>query len=308
MSLLKITTGKIHRAQKCVNFGPEGIGKTTFASKFPNPLFIDTEGGTSHLDVARVMCPQKWDDLIALIDEIASANVCKTLVIDTIDWAEQIASAHICEKYRVKSIEQMGYGKGYTYLAEEMERFLAALNKVIDSGKHVVLNAHAKMRKQELPDEQGAFDRWELKLTRNVAPLIKEWADLLLFINYKTFVTVSDDKVTAKAKGGKRVMYASHHPCWDAKNRHGLPDEMPFDYEQIAFIFDEQPKTDKTEVVDIVANLNELMVKAGVSEDDVRSVLAKSKSYDPEKPLGDYAEKLIAKWPKVVEQIQSSTF
>ena len=307
MSLLKITTGKIHRAQKCVNFGPEGIGKTTFASKFPNPLFIDTEGGTSHLDVARVMCPQKWDDLIALIDEIASANVCKTLVIDTIDWAEQIASAHICEKYRVKSIEQMGYGKGYTYLAEEMERFLAALNKVIDSGKHVVLNAHAKMRKQELPDEQGAFDRWELKLTRNVAPLIKEWADLLLFINYKTFVTVSDDKVTAKAKGGKRVMYASHHPCWDAKNRHGLPDEMPFDYEQIAFIFDEQPK-DKTEVVDIVANLNELMVKAGVSEDDVRSVLAKSKSYDPEKPLGDYAEKLIAKWPKVVEQIQSSTF
>ena len=119
--------------------------------------------------------------------------------------------------------------------------------------------------------------------------------------------TVSDDKATAKAKGGKRVMYASHHPCWDAKNRHGLPDEMPFDYEQIAFIFDEQPK-DKTEVVDIVANLNELMVKAGVSEDDVRSVLAKSKSYDPEKPLGDYAEKLIAKWPKVVEQIQSSTF
>ena len=305
--IYKITTGKIHRAQKCVNFGPEGIGKTTFASKFPNPLFIDTEGGTSHLDVARVMCPQKWDDLIALIDESASANVCKTLVIDTIDWAEQIASAHICEKYRVKSIEQMGYGKGYTYLAEEMERFLAALNKVIDSGKHVVLNAHAKMRKQELPDEQGAFDRWELKLTRNVAPLIKEWADLLLFINYKTFVTVSDDKATAKAKGGKRVMYASHHPCWDAKNRHGLPDEMPFDYEQIAFIFDEQPK-DKTEVVDIVANLNELMVKAGVSEDDVRSVLAKSKSYDPEKPLGDYAEKLIAKWPKVVEQIQSSTF
>lgn len=29
-------------------------------------------------------------------------------------------------------------------------------------------------------------------------------------------------------------MYTTHHPCWDAKNRFGLPDEMPFDYAGIA--------------------------------------------------------------------------
>ena len=29
-------------------------------------------------------------------------------------------------------------------------------------------------------------------------------------------------------------MYTTHHPCWDAKNRHGLPDELPLDYSKIA--------------------------------------------------------------------------
>ena len=32
-------------------------------------------------------------------------------------------------------------------------------------------------------------------------------------------------------------MYTLHHPCWDAKNRHGLPEEMDFSYAGIAHIF-----------------------------------------------------------------------
>ena len=52
--MLNITTGKIDRALKVVAYGSEGIGKTTFAAAFPEPLFIDTEGGTSHMDVRRM--------------------------------------------------------------------------------------------------------------------------------------------------------------------------------------------------------------------------------------------------------------
>ena len=33
--------------------------------------------------------------------------------------------------------------------------------------------------------------------------------------------------------GGQRVMYTTHNPCWDAKNRYGLPDELPMDYEPL---------------------------------------------------------------------------
>ena len=33
-------------------------------------------------------------------------------------------------------------------------------------------------------------------------------------------------------------MYASHHPCWDAKNRYGLPDVMPMEFNQIKHLFE----------------------------------------------------------------------
>ena len=133
-------------------------------------------------------------------------------------------------------IESFGYGKGYSYLAEEFARLLQGCNEVILSGKNVVITAHAKMRKQELPDEQGAFDRWELKLSKQTAPLIKEWGDALLFLNFETFV-VATDANTHKAQGGRRVIYTTHHPCWDAKNRHNLPEKVDLCYASIARIF-----------------------------------------------------------------------
>ena len=50
---MKIIKGHLNAAVKTVLYGTEGIGKTTFASQFPDPLFIDTEGGTTRYDVAR---------------------------------------------------------------------------------------------------------------------------------------------------------------------------------------------------------------------------------------------------------------
>ena len=155
--MLKITDGKIIRPQKVVLYGSEGIGKSTLAAQFPNPLFIDTEGGTSHMDVRRIEKPASWADLVAVLNEVAaSPGVCGTLVIDTADWAEQLAIAHVCNKYKKSGLEEFGYGKGYTYLAEEFMAFFDALDKIIAAGMNVVVTAHAKMRKFEQPDEMGA--------------------------------------------------------------------------------------------------------------------------------------------------------
>lgn len=64
---------------------------------------------------------------------------------------------------------------------------------------------------------------------------------MLLFANYKTYSVAVDDKGKKhKAQGGRRVMYTQHHPCWDAKNRYGLADEIPFEYVEIAHIFEPQ--------------------------------------------------------------------
>jgi len=244
---MQIVKGKIPSAKKCCVYGPEGIGKSTIASQFPEPLFIDTEGSTKDMDVSRTPTPSSWSMLMEQVGYVRDhPDVCKTLVIDTADWAEMLCSNHVCSNAQKNSIEEFGYGKGYIYIQEEFGRLLNRLTEVIEKGIHVVLTAHAKMRKFEQPDEMGAYDRWEMKLSKGVAPMIKEWADMVLFANYKTMVINVDGQGTQKGKnkvqGGKRVMYTTHHSCWDAKNRYGLPDEIPFEYAAIVHIM-EAPTT-----------------------------------------------------------------
>ena len=254
---MQITRGKRARAQKVVIYGPEGIGKSSFASQFPDPVFIDTEGSTDNMDVARLDKPTSWTMLVNEIVFIkANPTECKTLIVDTVDWAEQLAVAHVCSQHGKQGIEDFGWGKGYTYVQEEMGRFLNALSDLVDMGINVVLTAHAQIKKFEQPDEMGSYDRYELKLGQKTgsktAPLVKEWADMVLFANYKTLVMTTDNG-KKKAQGGERVMYTNHRPAWDAKNRHGLPDEMPFNYAGIAHIFAGQQKAPQPQVEQLQA-------------------------------------------------------
>ena len=241
---MKIIRGRIPCAKKVVIYGPEGIGKSTFAANFPETVFIDTEGSTKDMDVARFEKPSSWTMLMEQVRYIKKdPSVCRTLVIDTADWAEQMCVADICSRYGKKGIEDFGYGNGYVYAREEWGRFLNSLEELVDLGINIVLTAHAQMRKFEQPDEMGSYDRWEMKLGKKTGsqttPLVKEWADMVLFANYKTWSVAMDDKgKKRKAQGGARVMYTSHHPCWDAKNRYGLPEEVPFDYESIRSIIE----------------------------------------------------------------------
>ena len=124
-----------------------------------------------------------------------------------------------------------------------MQQLLEMMQLIVDAGVNVCLVCHSMIRKFELPDEMGSYDRYMLKLNeKNIAPIIKEWVDMMLFVNYRTDIVTDADGKTKKGKGGqKRIMYANHSACWDAKNRFGLPDEMPFDFGQIAHLFGEAP-------------------------------------------------------------------
>lgn len=339
---MQITRGKIKSAQKVVVYGPEGIGKSTFAAQFLEPLFIDTEGSTRHMDVMRMEKPSSFTMLMEQIRYVkANPGLCKTLVIDTADWAEQLCMAELCAKAQKKGIEDFGYGKGYVYLAEDFGRMLNLLEDVIGLGVHVVVTAHAKMRKFEQPDELGAYDRWELKLQKQTAPLLKEWADMVLFANYKTFVVNVDDqgatKGKNKAQGGARVLYTAHHPCWDAKNRHGLAPELKFDYAEIAHCIDgvepnmqpvpvpenvpeapavaapavEPPAPEKTgpAPAEIPRALLDLMRDNNVLETEIQLAVSRKGYYPANTPIGNYDPGfvngvLVAAWPQVYELIK----
>lgn len=288
--MIHISTGPINRAQKVVIYGVEGIGKTTLASQVPDPLFIDTEGGTSHLDVKRTQPPEDWGQLLDMVREVAATpDICKSLVIDTADWAEQMAIDYICKKYKQTGLEAFGYGKGYTYLGEEFGKLLAACDDVIHAGINVVIIAHARQRRVELPDETGGFDVWGLKLSKQCAPMLKEWADALLFANYKTFV-VQIDANHNKAQGGKRVIYTTHSPTRDAKNRHGLPDEVDMTYEAISPIFS------SVQAPSAAQELRDLLNGCAFTEAELVTFVNSKKFFDPVQTVDQLQAKFIREW------------
>lgn len=241
--MFEINTGVVKTPLKVIIYGTEGVGKTTLASKFPKPLFIDAENGSGALDVARYPYPTSWQMLMSEVQEfLNNPQGYKTLVIDSIDWAEAKAIEMICAGMKVNGIEDIGWSKGYTYLNEEMGRLLNLLTEVINRGVNVVLIAHMVIRTITKPEETGSYDRYELKLKQakngNNCQLIKEWADLILFCNYREFLVADKTTGKKKATGGKeRIMYTEHAATWDAKNRFGLPEVLPLDFEPIAHLF-----------------------------------------------------------------------
>lgn len=241
---LALQQGKLTRPQKAVIYGPEGVGKSTLASQFPEPVFLDTEGGTHHLDVVRFPETSTWDDINAAISQLTTGNHSfKTLVIDTADWLEKRLTEAVCRKANKESIEDFGYGKGYVILAEEFAKFLTSLDALLRRGMHVVLLAHSTVRKFESPDQAGSYDRFELKLSKQVAPLLKEWADLILFANYVTKVAESESGKKRGVGGRERVLFTTHAAAYDAKNRHGLEEKLPFAFDAIARVFGAGPAT-----------------------------------------------------------------
>lgn len=326
---MEIISGIMPKAIKVVVYGPEGIGKSSFAAKAPNPLFCDTEGSTTRLNVRRFNPPP---NSFAMICEqvqyvLRNPHVCKTFVLDTADWAQRRAVDAVCARYQKGGIEDFGYGKGYSYVFEDFGRLLNLLDQLIDRGINVIITAHAAMRKVEQPDEMGAYDRWELKLINsqktNVAGMVKEWADMVLFANYETIVVKSEDKKN-KAQGGRRVMYTTHHPCWDAKNRFDLPEKLTFDYAHVAhcFLQDEPAPVQVQQPVSappapervpegIPLALAQLMMEHQVTEAQIQRVVAQKGYYPEQTPIRNYDPQfidgvLIAAWPQVYNMIKGA--
>jgi len=335
---MKISNGVIKGPSKVVIYGVESVGKTVLGSLFPKPLFIDTEESTRQLDVARVT-PTCWAQVTSAVDElIKDRQGFETLVVDSMDWAEKFAITKICDENpseKINGIEDFGYGKGYVYLAEEIKKFLNKLTILRNKGMHIVLTSHALIKKFEQPDEAGAYDRYELKLEKKTGPLVREWCDMLLFANFKTFV-VEDQNKKNRAQDGGRVLYTTHSPSFDAKNRCNFPkelkmhiDKLPEELEKIIKFPKSSPaskpkQTDKKaevkpEVKEEVkesageqtafhAKLYSLMEGSGIKEEEIRKMVIMRGHMPENMPLDNYPEdyvngRLVANWDKVVNFI-----
>jgi hypothetical protein len=288
---MKIISGKQQRPQRVVIYGVESVGKTTFASKFPSPLFLDIEGGSNHLAVDRVAV-SSWKELGQCIIEAAATDY-ETVVIDSADWAERLAVEDLLATSKKQSVEDFGFGKGWVMAAEKVSRFLTALDMLIDAGKHVVVLAHSKVQRTEPPDILAAYDRYELKLSKQSSPLVKEWADELWFFRFKT-KAVSQENGKAKGIGGKeRIILTTHSAAYDAKTRSGLAEELPMEWESVAHLF-AASATPKVKTIPAVVFVEDWQVPIEENEDAVNAFLVANRSIQPGQTYRDVSEKLRA--------------
>lgn len=233
MTLNALVRGKQDHPLRVVLFGVAGIGKSTFAASAPAPVFIGTEDGTANLDVTRFPAPESWQDIIDAIRTLErDEHEFKTLVIDTLDWAEPMLWAHICTRDSKKNLEAYGYGKGANAALDEWRIFVAALERLSKTkSMHVILVAHSFKKTFKNPAGDD-FDRYEMKLQEKAAGLFKEWPDCLLFAQHETLTSKDERSRVRGVETGARLVHTEYRAAFDAKNRYGLPESMPLSWDE----------------------------------------------------------------------------
>lgn len=235
----QVTSGRSPAPRRVLLYGTHGIGKSTFASCAPGPVFIQTEDGLGGIDCDRFPLTTTFDQAMQALSELYSdEHSYRTVVVDSLDWLERLIWADVCRKRNVESIEEIGYGKGYVFALTEWRDFLdglAALRN--DKGMMVLLIAHARVERFENP-ETDPYDRYVPRLHRLASQVVQEWADEVLFATFKVYTRQTDagfDRKRTQGIGtGERIIRTVERPAHVAKNRLGLPDEMPLDWTAFA--------------------------------------------------------------------------
>jgi len=232
MSLNNITRGKQERPLRVILYGVEGVGKSTFASQAPNPIFLCAEDGTSHLDVARFPSPQTWTEVLEAIRVLThEEHTFKTLVIDTLDWLEPLCWQHVCHIHGKKSIEDFSYGKGFVIAVEQWRQLLGRLELLVrNRHMNVIMLAHGAVRRVDDP-QAGQFDRYRLKLHEKSADVLREWVDAVLFARHEVKTIERNGRVRGMSSG-VRLLHTTWTAAYDAKNRFDLPETLPLAWDE----------------------------------------------------------------------------
>ncbi len=242
--------------------GQGGCGKSTFGAAAPSPVFIAAEDGLANIDAVALPEPRTWTDLLAQLDALRTEqHTYKTLVIDSLDWAEPLVWDHVCKKASKPDIEAFGYGKGYIAALSEWRILLNRASSLRDLGMNIIFIAHS-VRKSVKNPEGDDYESWVVKLHEKASGLIKEWVDVVGFAAHDIATT----EVNGRVKGlstGERVLKVQPHPAYDAKTRLHLPVSVPLDWAAFtAAVSDGRVQADglKKEIEALVAELGDAVV------------------------------------------------
>lgn len=226
---------KKHKPPRIILYGVHGLGKSTFGSLAPNPIFLQTEDGLDSIDVAAFPLAKSFEEVLRYLGQLAEQDHdYKTLVVDSVDWLEPLIWQQVCEEQNLTAITALNYGKGYGFALDVWSQYINILNYLRDEKNMMIIQlAHSQIKKYENP-ETDAYDRYEMKLNAKASAKLMEHSDIVLFGNYYTAVKKEKEGMKERKRAigsGERILYTTERPVATAKNRYNLPEEIPFDLE-----------------------------------------------------------------------------
>ena len=283
-------------------YGPPGIGKTTFASNAPAPVFLDIEGGSKLRKVSRVKLEinprdpaSNWDAIMGAVEFVArEKHPFKTFVIDTLDRAEFYAQEWVKKnvgvinkdtkkREAVKSLDEVngGFGKGYDAVVEQMRRLVELLDEInIARNMRVILLAHDQLIQVETPNMPD-YPKWTMKVHKKVAKMFLEGMDMVLHAFAPPKLTKrSDDKREKRyfvVQSDGRVLYTGLRQDRDSKCRANLPDVIPLSWDSFV---EELAKSESPDLMyDSLAARIEALADKRVAEKAMASLQATGKTF-----------------------------
>ena len=242
ISLDSISRSTGIKAPALALYGPAGVGKPSFGAGAPNTVFLQTEDGLGKLSVDAFPMMTSFQDVVDAITVLyTSDHQYQTLVLDSLDHLEPLVWQHLCDHYvgpkgeRYSSIEDFGYGKGFILALDLWRQLLDGLFALRnEKGMAFILIAHSEIKRFESPSTDS-YDRYQIKLHKRASDLIQESVDCVLFADYKTVIEKEDAGFNkTKTRGistGQRYLYTEARPSFVAKNRYGLPAELPLNWQ-----------------------------------------------------------------------------
>lgn len=237
--LSRIESGLTKLPRRVLLYGTEGIGKSTWAASAPKCIFVPTEDGLGDIDCQRFPLCSTFQEVIGCLSELYSGkHPYRSVAIDSLDWLEKIIWAKVADEAGKSNIEEIGYARGYKLALTQWREVLEGLNALrSDRNMTVILIAHAVIERFSNPEGED-FDRFQPNLNKHARGIIQEWSDEILFASYKILVKKEDKGFNVKRGkaigAGSRVIRTTESPAFVAKNRIGLPEELPLEWKEFA--------------------------------------------------------------------------
>jgi len=214
-------------AKSILLYGSPKTGKSTFASQFPNALFLECEPGLNCLEVFKIPT-YTWPDFLDACKLIAAGNhPYKTIVVDTVDNAFKYCSDHVNAQHKVEYEGDLPHGKGWAFVKNEWHRVLTRLCSL---GYGVVLISHAVDKTVET--RTGELTRTQPSLPDRARAVVLGLVDMILYCDMVS-IKDKDGNVTAQ-----RIIRTRPHPAYEAGDRTGrLPEVLPLNFDAFAKAF-----------------------------------------------------------------------